>query len=202
MNSDSNNDGAPFVVDGPPAMTRRTAVKYTAAGLAGLTCGAGVSALLVRSGSKQAPSYHFFTGPEAALVIGLCEQIIPKDDTPGATDAGVIFYLDRQLRGPFAQHQELYRLGLAAFEKTCQQLHQRSFSQLNPDEKIGVMRLVESGKAPTELWQGIAQASFFSRLIEHTMQGFYGNPRHGGNRGYVSYKMLGLDYPQIIGRNR
>ena len=34
------------------------------------------------------------------------------------------------------------------------------------------------------------------------MQGFYGSPRHGGNRNYVSYKMLGLEYPRVIGQNR
>ena len=34
------------------------------------------------------------------------------------------------------------------------------------------------------------------------MQGFYGSPRHGGNKDYVSYRMLGLEYPDIIGQNR
>jgi len=34
------------------------------------------------------------------------------------------------------------------------------------------------------------------------MQGFYGNPRHGGNRDYASYRMLGLDYPQLVGQDR
>jgi gluconate 2-dehydrogenase gamma chain len=34
------------------------------------------------------------------------------------------------------------------------------------------------------------------------MQGFYGSPRHGGNRNYVSYKMLGLEYPVVMGQNR
>ena len=34
------------------------------------------------------------------------------------------------------------------------------------------------------------------------MQGFYGSPRHGGNKDYASYRMLGLDYPNIIGQNR
>jgi gluconate 2-dehydrogenase gamma chain len=34
------------------------------------------------------------------------------------------------------------------------------------------------------------------------MQGFYGDPRHGGNREGVSWKMLGLPYPPIRGRLR
>jgi len=64
------------------------------------------------------------------------------------------------------------------------------------------MKLVERNKAPSELWKEVTQAEFFKLLVEHTMQGFYGSPRHGGNRDYVSYKMLGIDYPQIIGQNR
>ena len=39
-------------------------------------------------------------------------------------------------------------------------------------------------------------------IRDHTMQGFYGSPRHGGNKGYASYKMLGLEYPRVIGQNR
>ena len=32
-------------------------------------------------------------------------------------------------------------------------------------------------------------------ILEHSMQGFYGSPEHGGNRGYASFKMLDIDYP-------
>ena len=34
------------------------------------------------------------------------------------------------------------------------------------------------------------------------MQGFYGDPRHGGNRDRVSWKMVGLPYPPLRGRLR
>jgi gluconate 2-dehydrogenase gamma chain len=34
------------------------------------------------------------------------------------------------------------------------------------------------------------------------MQGFYGDPRHGGNRDRVSWKMLGVPYPPVRGRLR
>jgi gluconate 2-dehydrogenase gamma chain len=32
------------------------------------------------------------------------------------------------------------------------------------------------------------------------MQGFYGDPRHGGNRAGVGWKVVGLRYPPIRGR--
>jgi gluconate 2-dehydrogenase gamma chain len=34
------------------------------------------------------------------------------------------------------------------------------------------------------------------------MQGYYGSPIHGGNKDYMSFDMLGLDYPLNIGQNR
>ena len=34
----------------------------------------------------------------------------------------------------------------------------------------------------------------------HTMQGFYGSPRHGGNRNAVSWKIPGVRNPPIRGR--
>ncbi|MFQ6030664.1 MAG: gluconate 2-dehydrogenase subunit 3 family protein [Dehalococcoidia bacterium] len=36
---------------------------------------------------------------------------------------------------------------------------------------------------------------FFSLLIEHTMEGFYGDPRHGGNRNRVGWTVLGFPGP-------
>jgi len=32
------------------------------------------------------------------------------------------------------------------------------------------------------------------------MQGYYGSPRHGGNRDAISWRMLGLDEPPLRGR--
>lgn len=186
----------------PGRLTRRSAVKLAAVTLAGAGVGAGGSALLTRLGETTPPKYRFFTDTEAALVIDLCEQIIPRDDTPGATDAGVIHFIDRQLATRLARHRKTYRQGLQAFAQTCVVVQKQPFMQLPVEKKIAFMRQVEAGKVPADTWQGEAPATFFRLLVSHTMQGFYGSPQHGGNRDYVSYKMLGLDYPQVIGRNR
>lgn len=182
--------------------SRRTALKATAVGLAGAGLGAGTVALATRLGNAPRPAYRFFNEAEAALVIELCEQFIPRDDVPGASDAGVIHFIDRQLMGPYKRHKETYRNGLAAFAQTCLKLHQKPFAQLSAETKIAVMKLVEAGKAPADLWKGVGQGTFFKLILEHTMQGFYGSPRHGGNRDYVSFRMMGVPYPQVIGQNR
>jgi gluconate 2-dehydrogenase gamma chain len=61
---------------------------------------------------------------------------------------------------------------------------------------------LEAGKAKGNTWQTKSSAEFFRLVRNHTLQGFYGSPRHGGNRNYASYKMLRLDYPPIVGQNR
>lgn len=182
------------------ALNRRTLLKLTAVGLAGVVTGAGVTATATRFHRTSTPRYRCLTKEEAALLIEICEQIIPGDDTPGATDAGVIHFIDQQLAGVYAPHLPAYQRGLESFRRTCLQMYQKPFAELATDKKIEALRLIESGRPPAELWKEPSPRAFFSLVVSHTMQGFYGSPRHGGNRGYASYRMLGLDYPQIVGR--
>jgi gluconate 2-dehydrogenase gamma chain len=183
-------------------VSRRTVLKVGLVGLAGVAVGAGSTHLLGRLGRAAPPPYRFFTEAEAALLIDICEQLIPGDDTPGATEAGVIHYIDRQLCGVFKRHQSAYRQGLASFQQTCVREHGQPFEALPAEKKIAALQAIESGRGPKELWFKPSPQAFFNLVLAHTMQGFYGSPRHGGNRGYASYRMLGLDYPPVVGRNR
>jgi gluconate 2-dehydrogenase gamma chain len=182
-------------------VSRRTVLKLAAVGACGAACGVGASAGLTYWGRTAPAPYQFFSGSEARLLIAICEQIIPRDDSPGATDAGVIYYIDRQLSGPLARYQQIYRLGLASFGSTCVHVYKTQFEQLSFEQQTDALRLIEAGKAPKELWGGLSQQAFFDRVLDHTRQGFYGSPRHGGNRNYVSYRMLGLAYPNLLAQN-
>lgn len=185
----------------PARVTRRTAVKLALVGLAGAAIGVGSTPLL-RSMSAPAKRYRFFNDDEAGLLSAICEQIIPGDDTPGAVDAGAILFIDRQLNGRHRRHRQAYRRGLASLRQTCAQLHGRSFEELTPAQQIETLRALETGRAPKEFWSDPTAPAFFNLVLAHTMQSFYGSPRHGGNRNYASYRMLGLDYPVIAGQNR
>jgi len=44
--------------------------------------------------------------------------------------------------------------------------------------------------------------TFFELVRDHTMEGYYGSPRHGGNRDAVSWRMLGLPEPPPLGRSQ
>jgi gluconate 2-dehydrogenase gamma chain len=146
--------------------------------------------------------FRFFTQAEADCLIAICECIIPADDTPGATEAGVIYYIDKQIVGPFKKYQKTYRDGLAALQKDCLFTQHERFEILSPERQVKFLEMIEENHADLQTWDSLIPSAFFNLVINHTMQGFYGAPRHGGNRNYVSYRILGLGYPQIVGQNR
>ncbi|MGD0411109.1 MAG: gluconate 2-dehydrogenase subunit 3 family protein [Verrucomicrobiota bacterium] len=186
----------------PAGVSRRTMLKLAAAGTLGAAVGAGTTAAITLWGRTAPAPCRFFSEAEASLLIAMCEQIIPRDDTPGATDAGVIYYIDRQISGPLARHQRSYRQGLAAFRQTCLQVFKTPFEDLAFERQTEALRLIEAGRAPGEHWGDLSQQAFFGLVLDHTRQGFYGSPRHGGNRNYASYRMMGLAYPNLLARNR
>lgn len=146
--------------------------------------------------------WRFFTEAEAKTMVAFAEQIIPADKDPGATDANVINFIDKQLTGPYTRFQEMYRNGIPAIESSAKKLHQKAFYELEPMVQTTLMEQMQKGELPKEIWGDTNQQSFFRLALDHTMQGFYGSPRHGGNKNYVSYKMMRLDYPQVLGQNR
>jgi gluconate 2-dehydrogenase gamma chain len=143
-----------------------------------------------------------FTVEEAECLIALCEQLIPADQDAGATDAGVILFIDRQTHLRFPKDLPTYQKGIAALQATCTEQYGMSFEKLEQATQIETMKRLEQGRLPEAHWEGVSQQSFFNLVLNRTMQGFYGPPRHGGNKDYVSYRMLKLDFPLLVGQNR
>ena len=164
-----------------------------------MACG---SILFLPACNGYTTPWRFFTKQESLTIIAFAEQIIPADKDPGATDANVINFIDKQLVGPYTRFQEDYRKGISAIENSTRQIYQKSFFELEPDVQIELMEQMERGELPDEFWPEVNQQQFFNLMRDHTMQGFYGSPRHGGNENYVSYKMMKLDYPHVLGQNR
>ena len=166
---------------------------------AGLVFG---SVLLFPSCLKQTSIYRFFTPDEAKCIIAFCEQIIPKDESPGATDAGVIYYIDRQLSTIFNYDQDTYRNGIKNLQAYCNKKASRSFELLAATEQQKIIKMMESNQIKETEWPQGKPSEFFNLVLSHTMQGFYGSPIHGGNKDYMSFEMLRIDYPLVIGQNR
>lgn len=134
------------------------------------------------------------------MLAAACDQIIPGDDAPGAAWAGVVNFIDRQLCGPYRRVRDSYRQGIAGMDKSSRLLYGSNFVFLSPDKQVELLTIMEKGEAPQPAWTRISSSEFFGMLVDHTMQGFYGDPRHGGNRDRASWKMVGLPYPMIRGR--
>lgn len=160
------------------------------------------SILLFPSCLKQNSTYRFFTPEEALCIITFCEQIIPKDESPGATDAGVIYYIDRQLSGVFHYDQETYRIGIKNLQAYCSKKYGKTFESVIFNEQTKILKALESNQLKDTEWTQGKPSDFFNLILSHTMQGFYGSPIHGGNKNYMSFEMLRIDYPLVIGQNR
>ncbi len=178
----------------PEELGRRAFVKVAGTAVGGM--------LVVPACTQPGGRWRFFADTEATVVTAIAEQIIPADEHAGARDANVINYIDRQLAGVFAKHQETYRKGIAGIQQTSQSMFAGNFESLEWPEQTEVLQALESGEAKGGIWQTESARSFFQLIRDHTMQGFYGSPRHGGNRGFVSFRMIGIDYPRIVGQNR
>ena len=150
--------------------------------------------------SQAGNPWRFLTADEGRTLAALCDQIIPVDEDPGAVWAGVTNYIDLQLCGPLQLLRRSYRAGIAAVDKSSRILYGSNFTRLTAGQRVELLTLMEQGRAPTEAWKQISSAEFFDLLLQQTMQGFYGDPRHGGNREGTSWKMLGIPYPPIRGR--
>ena len=167
-----------------------------------LSLASGSLLLLPACGGSPKTVWRFLTEAEAATIIAIAEQIIPADQDPGATDAGVINFIDKQLAGFYSNFQENYRNGIVALNQFCTEKHGQLFQKLEWNKQTEVLKLMEKNSIEGDYWKENQSSRFFRMMRDHSMQGFYGSPRHGGNKDYVSYKMIRIDYPHVIGQNR
>ena len=151
---------------------------------------AGLAVPIAACGRRRSP-WRFFTVEEARTVEAVCSQIIPEDQDPGAVGAGVVHFIDTQLTGFYKPLEKTYRRGIAQIDRASIDIAGKPFAELPAARQLAVLHRIESDR---EL------KPFLDLLVAHTMQGFYGDPRHGGNRDRVSWKMVGLPYPPLRGR--
>jgi hypothetical protein len=151
-------------------------------------------------------AFAFFNRHEADTVAAAAARIFPTDDLgPGATEAGVVHYIDRALAGHDAGLQELYRRGVAVLDR----LAGRPFHEAPAERQDSILAAIEQGAdPPVGLTAGAPRARadagqqaapspeplprlFFQALVTHTREGLFSDPVHGGNRGVVGWRLLG-----------
>src|SRR5208282_6920742 len=95
-------------------MRRRHFLTLSAAGLGGIliySLDRKASRLAAQDKPVRIP-LRFFTEAEALIVSAAVARIFPSDDSgPGAREAGVAVYIDRQLAGPWGRDRHRYTQG-------------------------------------------------------------------------------------------
>jgi gluconate 2-dehydrogenase gamma chain len=140
------------------------------------------------------------TAPEMHTIEAIAERIIPADEDAGAIQAGVATYIDRQLGGILKKHVKTYRQGILGVNHVAETRFGKRFAELGAGEQDEILAALEAGATDPKIWPPAQARAFFELVRDHTMQGFYGDPRHGGNREYASWRMLGVPVAPIRGR--
>jgi len=119
---------------------------------------------------------------QAAEIEAAASRIIPTDDTPGAREAGVIYFIDRALATFATGNRDDYEKGLPVLQAKTQEMFPGAgkFSQATPDQQDAVLKALEG-------------QPFFELILSHTVMGFLSDPARGGNRGGVGWKLIGFD---------
>lgn len=127
------------------------------------------------------------------LVEAMAARIIPTDDEPGATEAGVVNFVDKALANEDKTLAPVYQAGLAGTDAVATRRFGKSFTALTTAEQDDVLLALESGKADGWPKGAVGSADFFNAVRAHTVFGFLCDPAYGGNRDYVGWKVTG--YP-------
>jgi gluconate 2-dehydrogenase gamma chain len=187
-------------------MKRREFLSIPAAALGGTllyTLAGEPFRLQAQNGQVKVP-LRFFTSAEARVVTAACERIFPSDATgPGATEAGVVIYIDRQLAGPYGADKNRYSKGPWR-ESYAEHGYQ---GKENPRDtyREGIRGLGNFAGLPveeqTKKLTSIEKTHFFALLRAHTVEGMFSDPMHGGNAGLIGWQLIGFPGPQMSHRN-
>lgn len=139
------------------------------------------------SGMTESPAppqkLMHFTPAEAAEVEAFAMRILPSDDSPGAKEAGVLYFIDNTLVGYAKEQAPLFASGLTDLAKSVSTKHGASakFSTLTPAQQDEILKSIE--KTP-----------FFGAMRFATIAGFLALPKYGGNKDYVGWKFIGQEH--------
>lgn len=136
-------------------MNRREVLRYTA-WITGSAISASLASAILSGCTEQKPDkktatnadstanssiLHFFTPEQFSLVTPLADVILPRTDSPSATDVNVHFRLDAMLGQVFdANYQTTFKTQWLALEKY---LHQQQFLQLSTDAQVESLQSLE-----------------------------------------------------------
>jgi gluconate 2-dehydrogenase gamma chain len=132
--------------------------------------------------SGQPAKLEFFSPEHASEIEAVAAQIIPADETPGAREARILYFIDRALTTFDHDKQAIYTQGLKDLEAKTRELFADAprFSALNAAQQIQLLTAIE-------------KTEFFNQVRLHTIVGFFANPEYGGNYNEIGWKLIGFE---------
>ncbi len=139
--------------------------------------------------SATPPKLEFLTPDEAVEIEVIAARILPTDDTPGAREAGVVYFIDRSLATFGAEDQKTYREGLPDFQARVSEMFPgvSKFSGLQTEQQDAVLHSFDENRARP------GAKNFFETLRQHTIAGFLIDPDYGGNHDGAGWKVIGRE---------
>ncbi|HKW64621.1 MAG TPA: gluconate 2-dehydrogenase subunit 3 family protein [Candidatus Acidoferrum sp.] len=143
---------------------------------------------------------RFFTETEALIVAAAASRIFPSDDSsPGAREAGVAIFVDRQLAGPYGRDR--FRYTQPPFEDAPRELGYQGSATPRQIYREGLKGLqgfhLLASPAQDEALRKIETTHFFSLLRQNTIEGMFCDPIHGGNAGMIGWQLVGFPGPRM-----
>lgn len=167
----------------PQEISRRFFLQQSA-GVAGTTWAravlpglAAISQAACTAKDEQA-SFAILQQDEAIEFEAIAARIIPTTDTPGAREAGVIYFFDQSFGSFNAPLLPMLRGGLEALQANID--GGRNFSELSEGEQDALLGANQN-------------TPFFGLIRMMTFAGFFGMSEYGGNIDGVGWELLGMD---------
>lgn len=179
---------------GMKELSRRQFLVQSSGGISSVWLAANWPAILAaqeharRTARSGVPvKFEFFTPAQAAEVEAIVSQIIPTDETPGAKEARVIYFIDRALTTFDRDKQKLYAEGLEQLQRKLQESFPGAtrFSEASTLQQIAVLKAIE-------------KRDFFEIVRTHTVMGFLADPGRGGNQGQLGWKLIGFQDEHVF----
>lgn len=127
---------------------------------------------------RESGAAYLRLAPDIAATLGaVAEQIIPADETPGARDMGVTWFIDALLDGPWSGMQGMLEAGAQSLE-----------------EQAGSVPFVELPfNAQTKILKKVEDEPFFQAMRMLTLAGTFAMPSRGGNRDKAGWALIGFE---------
>ena len=170
-------------------LTRRTFLQGSGTFVGSTLMRAGVPAIAAVSQAAcnardEGATFETITAAEAREIIAVAARILPTTDTPGATEAGSVYFFDKALGSFFADQLEFGRMQLAAFQSGVAEAFPGAelFSDLDEADQDAYLKTQE-------------QSPFFQGARILTIFGVFCLSKYGGNRDNIGWKLVGMDGP-------